>query len=78
MQHRKRKAFNALYYPHDVSTSMKKIIGLLVKTPKNLLWQEVKTHLLGNNHDKVLPSLEIPVSQPPREKKPFMIPRLLE
>ncbi len=78
MQHRERKAFDALCYQFHVSTSMKKVINLLVKTPKNLLWQEVKTYLLGNSHDKVLPSSKVPMSQPPHKKKPFMIPRLLE
>jgi hypothetical protein len=31
-----RRAFEAFCYPHHVSTSMKKIVDLLVKTPKNL------------------------------------------
>jgi len=37
-----------------------------------------KTHLLGNGRDEVLPSLELPMTHPPHEKKPPMIPNLLE
>jgi hypothetical protein len=43
---------------------MKKVVDMLVKTPKKLkpLWQEGETRSLGNNPYKILPSLEMLMS----------------
>jgi hypothetical protein len=49
-----RKVFNAFRSPHHVSTLMKKIVGLLMQTPKDLYGQRYK-HIywvMGINHHK--------------------------
>jgi hypothetical protein len=48
---------------------MKEAVCLLMKDTQKLIWQELETHLLSNDRDKNLPSPELPVLQPPHEKK---------
>jgi hypothetical protein len=45
---------------------------------QKLLWQGEETCLLGNDRNKVLPSLELPLLQPPHKNEPHVIPSLLE
>ncbi len=55
---------------------MKKVVGLLVKTSKNLYGKREK-HIC-NDCDKIHPSLEPPMTHSPHKKKLPMIPSLLK
>jgi hypothetical protein len=55
---------------------MKKVVGLLIKTSKNLYGKK-KKHIC-NDRDKIHPSLKPPMTHPPHEKKPLVIPSLLK
>jgi hypothetical protein len=57
---------------------MKKVVEMLMKTLKNLHGKKKKTSPLGNGCNKVLPSHEPPLLQPPHKKEPPMIPSLLK
>jgi hypothetical protein len=57
---------------------MKKVVELLVKTPKNLYGKKKKTCSMGNGRNKSLPSPEPPLQQPPHKKELLMVPSILE
>jgi len=51
---------------------------IVSENTQKILWQEEKTCSLGNDRNKVFPSFEPPLLQPPHKKKPHVIPSLLE
>jgi hypothetical protein len=56
---------------------MKKVVDLLMKTPKYLYGKEEETCSLDNDYDEVLSSLEQPLLKSPHKKEQPVIPNML-